>query len=610
MNCSIATTCADQATLRPIVLRYGVERRAAYTLSETRGRLTKLRALALALFVAIACFHVAIAKAETLSQASSNSSTELRRQQQREQAQRQQLEKHPEVLQPQVLPGAEIRLPAREKPCFTIRQVRLLDDKAFPWLYGSLAGRNHDDSPIGKCLGIKGIRLLENRAQNALIGAGYITSRVMVGPQNLSTGVLRLTVIPGRIWRVKMNSRNGRGHWSTALPSRPGDLLNVHDLDQALENFRRSPTSTADIKIAPAPRGSPPGYSNVLIDYEQGFPFRLTLTADDGGGPATGRYQGGITLSYDNPLTLNDLFYVSYNRNLPFLDPGDHGNKGDTVYYSIPFGYWALTLDYSHYSYYQSVAGYTQDYIYSGTSHTYNVKLTRVVYRDADSKYTVGIKAFARGSRNYIDHTEITVQRRNAGGWEASFAGKRYIGHALLQGNAIYRYGTGAFGARTAPEQAFGDGTTRMRLLDVDATLTAPFALRGQHLRYTAEWRGQTNYTPLVPQDRFAIGGRYTVRGFDGDSQLAASRGWLLRNTVGLLLPRAGAEIYYGLDHGEVSGQGSQDLVGQSLTGQVLGLQGQLGRLQYDLFAGWPVDKPSRFVTSKYVLGFNLSLTI
>lgn len=585
-------------------------RRVAYAVADKPARPARLVGLVLALLVVTTCFYAGIAKAETLSQASSNSSTELRRQQQREQAQRQQLEKHPDVLQPQARSGAEIRLPKGEAPCFTIHQVRLTNDKVFPWLYGSLAGRRHDDSPVGKCLGVKGIQLLEKRAQNALIAAGYITSRVMVGPQNLSKGILRLTVIPGRIWRVKMHSKNGRGHWSTALPSRPGDLLNVHDLDQALENFRRSPTSTADIKIAPAPRGSPPGYSNVLIDYAQSFPFRMTLTADDGGGKATGRYQGGITLSYDNPLTLNDLFYVSYNRNLPFLAPGDHGNKGDTVYYSIPFGYWALTLNYSHYSYYQSVAGYTQDYIYSGTSHSYNVKLARVVYRDADSKYTVGIKAFARGSRNYIDHTEITVQRRNAGGWEASFAGKRYIGHALLQGNAIYRYGTGAFGAREAPEQAFGDGTTRMRLLDVDATLTAPFTLGGEHLRYTAEWRGQTNYTPLVPQDRFAIGGRYTVRGFDGDSQLAASRGWLLRNTVGLLLPRAGAELYYGLDHGEVGGQGSQDLVGQRLTGEVLGLQGQLDRLQYNLFVGCPVDKPSRFTSSKYVLGFNLSLTI
>ena len=89
MNCSISTRCADQATLRPIALRYGAKRGAAYMFSDARGRLTKLRALTLALLVAIACFYAAIAKADTLSQGSSNSSTELRRQQQREQAQRQ-----------------------------------------------------------------------------------------------------------------------------------------------------------------------------------------------------------------------------------------------------------------------------------------------------------------------------------------------------------------------------------------------------------------------------------------------------------------------------------------------------------------------------------------
>ena len=36
----------------------------------------------------------------------------------------------------------------------------------------------------------------------------------------------------------------------------------------------------------------------------------------------------------------------------------------------------------------------------------------------------------------------------------------------------------------------------------------------------------------LDAQDRFAIGGRYTVRGYDGEASLSAERGWLLRNDL------------------------------------------------------------------------------
>ena len=31
----------------------------------------------------------------------------------------------------------------------------------------------------------------------------------------------------------------------------------------------------------------------------------------------------------------------------------------------------------------------------------------------------------------------------------------------------------------------------------------------------------------------FSIGGRYTVRGFDGEASLMGERGWLLRNDIG-----------------------------------------------------------------------------
>lgn len=50
---------------------------------------------------------------------------------------------------------------------------------------------------------------------------------------------------------------------------------------------------------------------------------------------------------------------------------------------------------------------------------------------------------------------------------------------------------------------------------------------------YSGLIRAQWNRTPLTPQDRFAIGGRYTVRGFDGETSLMGERGWLLRNDIG-----------------------------------------------------------------------------
>jgi hemolysin activation/secretion protein len=194
-------------------------------------------------------------------------------------------------------------------------------------------------------------------------------------------------------------------------------------------------------------------------------------------------------------------------------------------------------------------------------------------------------------------------------GWELGLQHRAFIGDATLDLGLAYRQGTGAFNALAAPEEAFDEGTARPRLLSADASLNLPFKLAGQSFRYNTSWRVQWNRTPLVPQDRFSIGGRYTVRGFDGESVLMAERGWLIRNDLGWSLGQSGQELYLGLDHGEVGGQSADLLVGKRLTGAVLGLRGGHKGFSWDIFTGWPLAKPEGFVTAHNVGGFNLSWT-
>ncbi|MFC3627490.1 ShlB/FhaC/HecB family hemolysin secretion/activation protein [Vogesella amnigena] len=146
-------------------------------------------------------------------------------------------------------------------------------------------------------------------------------------------------------------------------------------------------------------------------------------------------------------------------------------------------------------------------------------------------------------------------------------------------------------------------------MITADAQFAQPFRLWGGNWRVMTSWRAQWNRTPLVPQDRFAIGGRYTVRGFDGESSLIAERGWLWRNELGLALGQSGQELYLGLDHGEIGGASRDMQLGTRLTGAVVGLHGGYRGLSYDLFAGVPVKKPDGFHTSGVTTGFQASWT-
>jgi hemolysin activation/secretion protein len=536
---------------------------------------------------------------------------EVLREQERARLLREQLERRPDVHLPSGAHAPDAtRLAFDESPCFTIDSILLDGDAAgtFQWALAAAgqAGKGQDDPAVGHCLGARAIDLVTRRVQNAILTRGYVTTRVMVAPQDLKGGTLRLTLLPGRIRAIRAQpGSDPRAALWNAVPAKRGDLLNLRDVEQALENFKRVPTADADIQIVPADGADArPGESDLVVQWKQDRNVRFSVSLDDSGSASTGKYQGGLTLSLDHLWWKNDLFYASLNHDLGFAS--DHrATRANALHYSIPYGYWLLGVTASNSAYHQTVAGAVQDYRYSGVSKNGDIKLARLIFRDADSKSTLSLRGWERASRNFIDDTEVQVQQRRIGGWELGLEQSEILGAATLEMHVNYRHGTGAFGAARAPEEAFGDGTSRFVVVMADANLSVPFSLAARKMRYTGSWRLQNNRTALLAQDRFAIGGRYTVRGFDGDTSLSAERGWLLRNDIGM--PLGGAELYAGLDHGEVGGPSSKNLLGKRLTGAVLGLRGQLLTVQYDVFAGAPVRKPEFFRTAGVTGGFSIN---
>ena len=133
------------------------------------------------------------------AQALPDPAADLRRQERQLEQLRQRNEALPDIrlqIAPAMVPA---RLP-EETPCFPIKSVTFAGASlALSELHLALAGPLRDDSPEGRCLGAQGIRLLLVRVQNALIGSGYITSRVLALPQDLNGGELIFSIEPGRV---------------------------------------------------------------------------------------------------------------------------------------------------------------------------------------------------------------------------------------------------------------------------------------------------------------------------------------------------------------------------------------------------------------------------
>lgn len=533
------------------------------------------------------------------------------RQQQREQQQQQKNELHRDVRI--AMPEHARPEPAssqQETPCFPIDRIALIGEDTKPFQFALKKVTSSKSGFLGKCLGIGSINQIVSIVQNDIITAGFVTTRVVVDSQDLTTRQLQIRVVPGKAGSVSFDTEDpqyqpGRVVLFNAMPVAHDDVINVRDIEQGLENLKRAPTADANIQLVPSVQ---PGYTDLKVKYHQRLPFRGSVSLDDAGSKSTGKYQASGTFSYDNMLTLNDLFYVTYSSDVGGHQlPGDRGSRSHNYYYSIPWGYWQLSANVSDYDYHQTVQGANQNYIYAGHSDNTEFTLSRVLYRNTDSKLTGSFSTFLRNSQNYIDDTEVEVQRRRVAGWTSGLAYRRYLADAVWDLSVNYKQGTGLWNSLPAPEEDYGEGTSHPEILSVQTSLNLPFTLAEHAFYWQPEFRAQQNFRNLTSQDRFSIGSRYTVRGFDGENMLSGDRGLLVRNDIGMQLRQSSHYLYLGTDYGLINGDSTALLIGRSLAGAVLGIKGNVFQVNYDLFAGSPLYKPDGFNTSSAVAGFNLS---
>jgi hemolysin activation/secretion protein len=456
----------------------------------------------------------------------------------------------------------------------------------------------------GKCIGREGINVIVKRIASLVIAHGYITTRIGVPEQDLSQGTLHLVLIPGVIRAIRVADGSPSVNWRSAFPVRPGDILDLRDLEQGLEQMKRVPSQDVNISIVP---GETSGQSDLVIAATRTRPLRLALSLDDSGTKATGKRQGTASLSVDNPLSANDLLTLTLNSDAQ-NHPTQRGTGGHSLQYSVPWGYWTVFVSESASHYHQLIQGVNQSFVSRGDSSSEEIKVQRLVYRDQTAKTTLQFRAARRILHSFIDDTEIGVQRHHMAAAEIGVAHRQQLGVFQIDLSLSRREGVPWFGGyNDAPDRAPGTPTYRYRLYTGDIGVIASFKLGRQPVRWIGTLHGQTTGDLLYPADYIAIGNRYTVRGFDGETVLAAARGGYLRNELEFPVLDSSHAVYVGIDQGRVGGPSARTLAGRTLVGAVLGARGTAYGFSYDVFAGHALHKPDGFNTAQLVLGFQIS---
>lgn len=497
----------------------------------------------------------------------------------------------------------------RETPCFTLKTVEWRAAESFPWLTEESAAF------IGQCLGVESLKRLRDHLTLRLLARGYITSRVIYPQQNLASGQLLIELLPGRVAEIRYTDKPIGLPWFP-LATKTGDLLNQRDLDQALENFRRLP-SQADARIEIVP-GDALGESDLKLTPGQGGRVRGGISLDNSGSKNTGKVQLSASLAIDSPLGLYDSLALSYNTNANARN-STLGSRASGVQWSVPIGYLSLFVGANHSSYKQTVAGFNAPIEYTGDSTSYEGGLALVPYRSGSYKGHTQFKLFRKDSRNYIDDAEIDVQARDFVGAEIAHTHRHQLGNWTLTTTGSLRVSLPALSRNVGVVvgEPDWDGHYRIGILNFGAGRN--FKALNQAWRYQSQLRWQHAPTSLPPTEYASIGGRYSVRGFDGEQTLSAESGGYWRNELGIVLPArpnipGNHEVWLALDAGRIAGKQSAGLPQKHLVGAAIGLRGgvAMGKwgsaVSYDLSLGWPLAKPESLTTARPTVAATISL--
>lgn len=485
---------------------------------------------------------------------------------------------------------------------FYIKQIQL-DGVPKELSFLSKIARKHEQKHVT----VSDITNIRNAFQRKLLDKGYVTSQVYIPEQNLNAGTLQFMVIPGRVEDIRYGDSSAHGPWRTAFPVRPGDILNIRDVEQGLEQMKRVSSQSVTMKLLP---GTSVGTSIIELSIKQDKPVHGSISFDNSGLESTGVYQGSFTSSFDQVFRANDTFTMSLSGDLSGSG-SIKGTRAASLNYVIPHGKDTFSVSFSKSRYHQTIQSNPYDFTYSGKSTTMKAKWNHVWSRTQREKRAFDISISTRHNHRFINDMEIPVQALRTTSMEFGVSNRKYIGNATLYSRLGFQWGIGALGAQ--PEHkasvAMGGPTSRYHMWLVDVDYRKPFIMGHRPASFTSSFHGQwvQGGKRLYSVDTINIGNRYSIYGFDGEYTLMGDSGWYVRNEVSSVIPRLNTEVYLGLDVGAVYGKSTESLVGKTIAGTAVGVRGNYASgLLFDAFVSTPLYKPQGYHTKKFYSGFTV----
>lgn len=143
---------------------------------------------------------------------------------------------------------------------------------------------------------------------------GYITSRAVLSPQEITNGVVKIRVIEGSLAEIQVEGtdRLSRGFIRDRIELGTDTPLRADRIEEQLQLLQANPIiEKIEANLQP---GKEEGQSQLVVDVEEANAFQLGFNVDNYTNVSTGGERAGVSLGYLNLAGIGDSIFLSYNR--------------------------------------------------------------------------------------------------------------------------------------------------------------------------------------------------------------------------------------------------------------------------------------------------------
>ncbi|MFK3710103.1 ShlB/FhaC/HecB family hemolysin secretion/activation protein [Leclercia adecarboxylata] len=467
-------------------------------------------------------------------------------------------------------------------PCFVISRIVLDGTTVMPE-----AALSRLTAPWrNQCLDMAALNDLTHAVSDWYISRGYITSRAFLTEQDLTHGTLHIAVLEGKLQQIQLEGVPERT-LKMAFPGRVGQILNLRDIEQGMEQLNRVRQTPVQIEILP---GDQQGYSIVNLTAALEFPLTGSLSFDNSGQKSTGTGQLSGVLIGNNLLGIADKWFISGGRSSDFSSSKDAQNFAAGV--SVPYGYGLLDYSYSWSNYLSTIDNNGYHWRSTGDNETHRLNGSWVLFRNGDIKTSAAVGLTHRINHNYLDDVLLATSSRKLSSFSLGINHTQKIATGVATFNPTFTQGVPWLGAEDDNDKHGDVPKAEFRKWSVNGSYQQPLTDR---LWWLSSVYFQWSPDRLYGSERLTLGGETSVRGFK-EQYLSGDNGGYWRNEINaslFTLPWIGQiGAVAALDGGWLKKDGFDRYASGTLWGAAVGLTSVNRVFSSQFTVGTPLDYP------------------